>query len=162
METGNCRRKTGNDNLKLLVSSELLCYDGGNNRKGGDMMRMVKCYDCGKKYNFDVDDFCPGCGAFTPPPRTARIDLDGSVVRVEGINEQNHEGSFVHAELHEENRERRGTVLERSPARKMPRPQAVRSQSTGRRLTPPTMRDVSRGFDFLGDAVKLFSDFLDS
>lgn len=75
-------------------------------------MRRVKCYDCGKRYDFDVDDFCPKCGAFTQPPQSARIGADGSVIRVEGINEQNHENSFVHAELHQENRKRKGTFLE--------------------------------------------------
>ena len=26
-------------------------------------MRMVKCYDCGKRYNYDEEGFCPKCGA---------------------------------------------------------------------------------------------------
>ena len=26
-------------------------------------MRNVRCHDCGKRYNFDKDDFCPRCGA---------------------------------------------------------------------------------------------------
>ena len=76
-------------------------------------MRRVRCHECGKRYNFDVDDFCPQCGAFTQPQRTTRIGSDGNVIRVDGINEENHKNSFVHAELHEENRERRRTPLER-------------------------------------------------
>ena len=40
--------------------------------------------------------------------------MDGRVVRVDGINETNHTNSFVHAELHGENRERRGSDLERT------------------------------------------------
>ena len=74
-------------------------------------MRRVKCYECGKRYDFDVDDFCPKCGAFTQPPRSSRIGADGAVVRVGGINENNHRNSFVHAELHEEDRKRKGTAL---------------------------------------------------
>ena len=34
------------------------------------------------------------------------------MIRVEGINEQNHKNSFVHAELHQENRMRKGSLLE--------------------------------------------------
>ena len=75
-------------------------------------MRKVRCHECGKVYNFDAEDFCPRCGAFTQPPKSTAIDADGSVIRVEGINEENHWDSFVHAELHEENRKRRDTKLE--------------------------------------------------
>lgn len=75
-------------------------------------MRRVRCYECGKVYNFDVDDFCPKCGAFNQPQRTMRIASDGSVVRNDGLNENNHEGSFVHAELHEENKERKKAGLD--------------------------------------------------
>ena len=74
-------------------------------------MRRVRCYECGKRYDFDVDDFCPKCGAFNQPDRTSRIGADGSVIRVDGLNEVNHRESFAHAELHEENRERRNSGL---------------------------------------------------
>ena len=67
-------------------------------------MRRVRCYECGKMYDFDMDDFCPRCGAFNQPPKSTAIDADGSVIRVDGIIEKNHAGSFVHEELHEENR----------------------------------------------------------
>ena len=30
-------------------------------------MRMVHCEDCGKRYDYDVDGFCPRCGAFNQP-----------------------------------------------------------------------------------------------
>ena len=76
-------------------------------------MRNVQCHDCGKRYNFDKDDFCPKCGAFTQPPHKTRIGMDGRVIRVDGINERNHYNSFLHAELHDENRERKGSMLER-------------------------------------------------
>lgn len=80
-------------------------------------MRKVQCEECGKRYDFDIDDFCPKCGAFNQPARTRRIGMDGSVVRVDGINERNHQGSFVHRELHAEDRERRRVGLERSAPR---------------------------------------------
>lgn len=78
-------------------------------------MQKVRCGECGKIYDFDQDDFCPRCGAFTLPPREGR---GGAVIRREGINESNHQGSFVHAELHQENRRRQGTPLVRQTGKK--------------------------------------------
>ena len=75
-------------------------------------MRRVKCEDCGKVYDFDTDDFCPRCGAFAFP-KGDRIGADDSVVRVEGISESNHKGSFRHEEYHAENRHRRAAGLDR-------------------------------------------------
>ncbi len=80
-------------------------------------MQRIRCYDCGKTYNYDEDCFCPNCGAFNQPGRKLRIGSDGSVVRVDGINESNHAGSFVHQELHEEKRERRRIGLDKSVQR---------------------------------------------
>lgn len=80
-------------------------------------MRPVKCYECGKRYDFDTDDFCPKCGAFNPPTHTSHISADGRVVRVDGLNERNHKASFVHAELHEENKERRSSGLVKNAQR---------------------------------------------
>ena len=53
-------------------------------------MRKIRCYECGKSYDFDVDDFCPKCGAFNQPGKSAAIAADGAVVRTEGLNEKNH------------------------------------------------------------------------
>lgn len=86
-------------------------------------MRKVRCYDCGKSYDFDVDDFCPKCGAFNQPGKSARIGADGAVVRTDGLSEKNHAGSFVHQEFHAENRVRKAVGLSKgtrgaaSPAR---------------------------------------------
>ena len=33
-------------------------------------MRNVCCYECGKKYDYDEDGFCPHCGAFNQPSRS--------------------------------------------------------------------------------------------
>lgn len=102
-------------------------------------VRMITCYDCGKIYNYDVDDFCPRCGAYTQPTRDSRIDAQGDVVRVEGINERNHKGSFVHAELHKENRRRKGTPLEVETIRMLGGKPAAKKQPAGRQIqiTPP-------------------------
>ena len=94
-------------------------------------MRRVRCYECGKIYDFDTNDFCPRCGAFTQPPKATAIDADGSVIRVEGINEKNHAGSFVHEELHEENRERRRMGLSGSVRRTAVRTGQSRKSQSG-------------------------------
>ena len=82
-------------------------------------MRKVKCYECGKTYDYDEDGFCPNCGAFNQPARSAAIAADGSVIRVDGLNERNHKGSFVHRELHEENRERKAKGLSKGTTRRL-------------------------------------------
>jgi len=89
-------------------------------------MRSVRCYECGKGYDYDEDGFCPRCGAFNLPRNVSMIGADGGVVWREGINERNHKGSFLHVELHEENRERRGTALEQS-VRRVPQKAAEKS-----------------------------------
>jgi|GEM_PF-5320500 len=116
-------------------------------------MRNVQCHECGKRYNFDKDDFCPRCGAFTQPPPKTRIGMNGQVVRVDGINERNHQGSFVHAELHDENRRRKGTALE----------QNILSKNLKKvQLKSPLVKGQNRGNNFsefgnlLGAALKDF------
>ena len=47
-------------------------------------MRKVRCYECGKTYDYDTDDFCPKCGAFNQPPKSTTIDANGAVIRVDG------------------------------------------------------------------------------
>ena len=74
-------------------------------------MRKIRCYECGRRYDFDVDDFCPKCGAFNQPGKSVRIGADGAVVRSDGLNEKNHAGSFVHQEFHAENRVRKAVGL---------------------------------------------------
>ena len=48
-------------------------------------MRKVRCYECGKTYDYDTDDFCPKCGAFNQPPKSTTIDANGAVIRVDGM-----------------------------------------------------------------------------
>ena len=76
-------------------------------------MRIVKCYDCGRHYNYDDDGFCPKCGAFNQPAPIARVGADGSIVRVDGLNETGHTGSFTHKEYHEEAKERKKSGLDK-------------------------------------------------
>ena len=107
-------------------------------------MRRVRCYDCGKRYDFDVDDFCPRCGAFNPPDRTSRIGADGSVVRIDGLNEVNHRESFVHAELHEENKERRASGLSKG-VKRTPQKAAARPAPAARKRSqaaPNSMANI--------------------
>ena len=101
-------------------------------------MRKVRCYECGKTYNYDVDDFCPKCGAFNQPAKSTAIDANGTVIRVDGINERGHAGSFVHEELHEENRERKRMGLSKGTRRTAPK--AVPQPSTQR----PAPRQAGR------------------
>ena len=100
-------------------------------------MRRVRCYECGKRYDFDADDFCPRCGAFNPPGRSSRIDADGNVVRLDGLNEVNHRESFVHAELHEENKERRASGLSKSVKRSQQKAAARRDLDMAVKLGVP-------------------------
>ena len=79
-------------------------------------MRRVKGEDCGRVYDFDTDDFCPRCGAFTFP-KGDRIGTDSSVVRVEEIRESNRKDSFLHAEYFVEKRRRKAAGLDRGADR---------------------------------------------
>ena len=78
-------------------------------------MRQIVCEDCGKRYDFEKDDFCPKCGAFNQPVKTWGTDVQGNVVRVDGVNERDHAQSFVHSEVHKEKRARQVQGLDQSP-----------------------------------------------
>ena len=51
-------------------------------------MQQVQCYECGRRYDYDEDGFCPRCGAFNQPPRESRVSADGTVIRLDGLNEK--------------------------------------------------------------------------
>ena len=89
------------------------------------MGRLV-CEECKKVYDFDVDDFCPRCGAFNQPKKTWGVDAQGNVVRVDGVNEVNHKGSFVHKEIHSEKTRRRVTGMDKDSAMKRQAQRPVR------------------------------------
>ena len=74
-------------------------------------MQKVRCVDCGKTYDYDEDAFCPKCGGFNQPARGARL---AHTKRVNGLSEAGHQGSFLHREFHEEERERRRVGLDQN------------------------------------------------
>ena len=125
-------------------------------------MQKVRCHECGKVYNFDEDDFCvlqaPAGTLYTLDSSAGTVDASGNVVRLDGINEKNHAGSFVHEELHEENRERRRTGLSKgvrrtSPVQPRPAPTrpAVRTGGSGKGKASP----VSWVFLLIGIMIAL-------
>ena len=80
-------------------------------------MSTVTCYECRKKYDYTEDGFCPRCGSFNQPRKGSYIvSASGDIVRTDGINEAGHENSFVHAEYHTEERERKRLGLDRETA----------------------------------------------
>lgn len=75
-------------------------------------MHHIVCEECKRPYDFDKDDFCPRCGAFNQPVKTWGTDSQGNIIRVDGVNERNHAGSFVHREVHKEKNIRKATGLD--------------------------------------------------
>lgn len=104
-------------------------------------MRKIRCYECGKSYDFDIDDFCPKCGAFSQPGKSLCIGADGTVVRTDGLNEKNHAGSFVHQEFHMENQIRKAVGLSKSVKRPA---QAVSRPSQPARAVPVTRQSQEK------------------
>lgn len=100
-------------------------------------MRRIKCKECGKLYNYDEDAFCSHCGAFNQIQHTVRVGADGTIVRRrDGLNEANHSGSFVHQELHTEDRTRRRAGLEQTAGTKHARTKAQpdRQDNRGKKI----------------------------
>ena len=79
-------------------------------------MEKIRCYECGKLYDWREDPFCPKCGAFN---RREKGGSQRAVLR-DGLNESNHKGSFLHGELHTEDSQRRRLGLERSERKAVP------------------------------------------
>lgn len=75
-------------------------------------MTPVVCGECKKRYDYEVDDFCPRCGAYNRP------DQRSTARRVDGVSEAGHAGSFVHSEVHREKAVRRKFGLDKPPAPK--------------------------------------------
>lgn len=80
-------------------------------------MGKIRCYECGKLYDWQEDPFCPKCGAFN---RQEKSGSQRAVLR-DGLNESNHKGSFLHGELHAEDSQRRRTGLEWTGRRGAPK-----------------------------------------
>lgn len=88
-------------------------------------MTPVVCGDCKKRYDYEVDDFCPRCGAYNRP------DQRSTARRVDGVNETGHAGSFVHSEVHQEKAFRRKFGLDR------PKTPPVRQAAPPRQVQQP-------------------------
>ena len=84
-------------------------------------MGKVRCYECGRTYDWQDDPFCPKCGSFNRPGGSGI--KKGMAVRKDGLNEANHAGSFLHRELHAEDSQRRRLGLEYIKGKAAPRPQ---------------------------------------
>lgn len=95
-------------------------------------MRQIVCGECRKRYDYDRDDFCPRCGAFNQPRKTWGVDAKGNVIRVDGINERDHDGSFVHQEIHREKDVRRSTGMDWKGTAKRPAAPARRPAAGGK------------------------------
>ena len=91
-------------------------------------MGKIVCRDCKKRYDFAVDEFCPRCGSFNQPAKTWDVDAQGNLVLVDGINERNHAGSFVHKEYHKEKSSRRAVGLDR-PGKKPQVPKMMQKKA---------------------------------
>lgn len=127
-------------------------------------MRQIVCEDCGRRYDFEKDDFCPKCGAFNQPVKTWGTDAQGNVIRVDGVNERDHDQSFVHSEVHKERRARQVQGLDQSPAPKsasQPPPvhQAPRRQYQTKKKGSGPMTGVKLAFCIIA-AVVLINFFI--
>ena len=72
-----------------------------------ESMTKLRCAECGRVYTYEVDDFCPRCGAYNQPPKTGE-----QTTHKDGLSESNHEGSFTHREFHQEKVERKKLRLD--------------------------------------------------
>ena len=138
-------------------------------------MKRLICADCGKRYDFDVDDFCPRCGSFNQPQKKWGFDANGNVIRVDGVNESNHAGSFVHKEVHREKVVRAVKGLERDllpPAKKVTtskptkeKPPSVRRDFSGERRSTGSFGGKKRSSlagPIIGTLLALFALLMES
>lgn len=101
-------------------------------------MRRIVCDECRRMYDYDRDEFCPRCGAFNQPVKTWTTDAQGNVRRVDGVNEANHAGSFVHSEVHREKRVRQAKGMDWTGGKRNAR------QPPPARTAPPQPRKQKR------------------
>lgn len=121
-------------------------------------MRLLVCDECGKHYDFEKDDFCPKCGAFNQPVKAWTTDEQGNVRRVDGVNEADHAGSFVHKEVHKEKQVRQAKGLDRSgktPPQRQRRPAPPPPQQPQARKQDG-MKMIKAVFLIIGLATAIF------
>ena len=126
-------------------------------------MTKIVCEECKKAYDYERDDFCPRCGAYNQPRRTS-----GATVRVDGMNESGHAGSFAHREVHTEKAVRRAVGLDQSRTAKRPsqsptvnRQQAPAAQSKGQQGKKSNASVLTAGIwiIIILQFLRLFFDF---
>ncbi|MBD5149938.1 MAG: hydrogenase maturation nickel metallochaperone HypA [Oscillibacter sp.] len=124
-------------------------------------MRQIVCDECKKRYDYDKDEFCPRCGAFNQPVKLWTTDGQGNVRRVDGVNEQNHAGSFVHGEVHKEKRVRQARGMDWSGKTKTaPRqPQPVRPAARRPKQQKKRLPEVTRIFLWIV-AILIITNFI--
>lgn len=83
-------------------------------------MRKITCADCGRRYDYDVDDFCPKCGSYNPPPDTGATRLEQELLSrfQDGQKQQT-----------------RSSRPRPAPGRTLPRPHTPRAGGEERRRT---------------------------
>ena len=116
-------------------------------------MSKVKCAECGKVYTYETDDFCPQCGAYNQPKKTS-----GSTMRVDGVNEANHAGSFAHKEVHKEKRVRQAAEMDwnsKNPPRKQRQP-APPPPPQQQARKPDGMKVIKAVFLIIGISTAIF------
>ena len=52
-------------------------------------MPCIICRDCGRRYDYDKDDFCPKCGSFNPPPDSGATRLEQEMLARFQTGQQN-------------------------------------------------------------------------
>ncbi len=52
-------------------------------------MPCIICRDCGRRYDYDKDDFCPKCGSFNPPPDSDATRLEQEMLARFQTGQQN-------------------------------------------------------------------------
>ncbi len=52
-------------------------------------MPSIICRDCGRRYDYDKDDFCPKCGSFNPPPDSGATRLEQEMLARFQTGQQN-------------------------------------------------------------------------
>ncbi len=101
-------------------------------------MPTITCYDCKKKYDCAEDGFCPRCGSFNQPRKGSyTVSASGDIVRTDGINEAGHTGSYVHAEYHAEEQDRKRLGLDRDmPKAKTGKPRYTTAAASRKKTSP--------------------------
>ncbi len=123
-------------------------------------MQKVRCYECGKRYDFDVDDFCPRCGAFTLPTQKTAEKQQSAAMQTDGTRGRS---SGLHAKRQKEHGESEGVSLKAASGQKAQKPFAQKlydlnpAKQDGR--NPPGMELFDTINDWVEKALELVHDW---